>query len=96
MTFLFFTTLVLFLLLCVLLCFVILIQESKSLGLGASFGGDPGDSVFGTSTAAVLKKFTAYLAVIFVVACVLLSLWTSSMGRHKAQQIPASIEHVQG
>ena len=59
-----------FLGLCGLLCLVILIQESKSLGLGASFGGDSGDSVFGTSTAAVLKKFTAYLAVIFIVSCV--------------------------
>ena len=50
-------TLFLFIGLCALLCFVILIQESKSLGLGASFGGDAGDSLFGTSTASVLKKF---------------------------------------
>jgi preprotein translocase subunit SecG len=74
MTFIFYLALFLFIGLCALLCFVILIQESKSLGLGASFGGDPGDSVFGTSTADVLKKFTSYLAIIFMAACVLLSL----------------------
>ena len=68
-----YSALFVFLGLCALLCLVILIQESKSLGLGASFGGDAGDSVFGTSTAAVLKKFTAYLAVVFVISLILLS-----------------------
>ena len=95
MTFIYFLALALFIGLCALLCFVILIQESKSLGLGASFGGDPGDSVFGTSTADVLKKFTAYLAIIFMVACVLLSLWTGAMGRSKSRLMPTTIEEVQ-
>jgi preprotein translocase subunit SecG len=95
MTVLFYLVLFLFILLCALLCLVILIQESKSLGLGASFGGDPGDSVFGTSTADVLKKFTAYLAVVFMASCVLLSLWTGAMGRNKAHLVPTSIEQVQ-
>lgn len=95
MTFIFYLVLFLFIGLSALLCFVILIQESKSLGLGASFGGDPGDSVFGTSTADVLKKFTAYLAVIFMASCVVLSLWTGAMGRNKAHLIPSSIEEVQ-
>lgn len=81
MTILFYTTIFIFLLLSVVLSLVILVQESKSMGLGASFGGDPGDSVFGTSTAAVLKKFTAYLAVIFMASCVLLSIWSGSMGK---------------
>ena len=93
MTFAFYLTIFLFIALSILLCFVVLIQESKSLGLGASFGGDPGDSVFGTSTADVLKKFTAYLAVFFVIFCVLLSLWTNRIGRQSAApQIPFSIE----
>jgi preprotein translocase subunit SecG len=95
MTFIFYLALFFFLALCALLCLVILIQESKSLGLGASFGGDAGDSVFGTSTADVLKKFTAYLAVIFMLSCVLLSLWTGAMGRNKARLLPTTIEEVQ-
>lgn len=95
MTALFYTSLFLFIGLCALLCLTVLIQESKSLGLGASFGGDSGDSVFGTSTADVLKKFTAYLAGIFIIACVILSLWTGSMGRVKYQPIPPSIEEVE-
>lgn len=94
MTFLFYTAMILFVLVSVLLSFVILIQESKSMGLGASFGGDPGDSVFGTSTAAVLKKFTAYLAVIFMVACVVLSIWSGVVGS-SPKKAPVQIEDVQ-
>jgi len=81
MSFIYFTAIFLFMLLCVLLCFVILIQESKTTGLGASFGGDTGDSLFGASTADVLKKFTAWLAALFLISCVLLSLWTGALGR---------------
>ena len=73
-----------------MLCFVILIQESKSSGLGASFGGDSSDSLFGTSTADVLKKFTGWLAVVFLASCVLLSLWTSAMGRAPVQEVERS------
>lgn len=74
---------------------VILIQDSKSMGLGASFGGDSSDSVFGTSAADVLKKFTAYLAAIFMASCVVLSFWTGSIARSKAKSLPVSIEEVQ-
>ena len=96
MTFLYYLFIFLFIFVCFLLSFVILIQESKSLGLGASFGGDSSDSLFGTSTADVLKKFTAYLAVIFMIACIVLSLWTSTLGRSKITKLPTSIEETQG
>ena len=95
MTAFFYIVLFLFIALSALLCFVILIQESKSLGLGASFGGDSGDSLFGTSTASVLKKFTAYLAGIFLISCLILSLWTSAIGRAKTP-LNISIEEVSG
>lgn len=70
-----------------MLCFLILIQESKSTGLGASFGGDATESVFGTGTADVLKTFTAYLATIFLISCVVLSLWTQMMARSKSSGV---------
>lgn len=88
---LFYIALFLFMILCGLLCLVILVQESKSMGLGASFGGDAGESLFGTSTADVLKKFTAWLACIFLVSCVLLSVWSSALGRPQSKA-PISIE----
>lgn len=77
----------LFILLSIMLCFVILIQESKSTGLGASFGGEASDSIFGTSTADVLKQFTAYLAAAFFVGCIILSIWTTTLNRAKAPQV---------
>jgi preprotein translocase subunit SecG len=93
MTFLFYLTLFLFIGVCAVLCLVILVQESKSMGLGASFGGDAGESLFGTSTAAVLKKFTAWIGVVFVVACVLLSIWSSIIAK-KPASLPLSIEQT--
>lgn len=95
MTISFYFLIFLFLIVSVVLCFVILIQEAKSLGLGASFGGDTSDSLFGTSTAEVLKRFTAYLSGAFLIGCLLLSLWSASLGRRAAQQtsfVPVEIE----
>ena len=94
MTILFYTSIFLFLLLCLLLCLVILVQESKSMGLGASFGGDAGDSLFGTSTAQVLKKFTAVLGVIFMISCVVLSIWSAGISKKKAKP-PVQIEQME-
>lgn len=95
MTFMYYFAIALFLFLCILLCFVVLIQESKSTGLGASFGGDAGDSLFGTATADVLKKFTAWLALIFFVSCILLSLWTAALGRSKSRMTAYDIEQIE-
>lgn len=86
MTALFYILLMAFLLLCILLSFAILIQEAKSMGLGASFGGDTGDSLFGTSTAEVLKRFTAYLSGFFLLCCLVLSLWSAALGRSSSSE----------
>jgi len=94
MMFLFYFSVIAFMILCVVVCLVVLVQESKSMGLGASFGGDPGESLFGTSTADVLKKITSWLAIIFIVACLLLSFWTGKLGRGKSIVEPPSIERT--
>lgn len=51
------------------------------MGLGSSFGVDSGDSVFGVSTPDVLKKATTWLAVVFCVGCLVLSLVTNRLGQ---------------
>lgn len=89
-------SLILFLILCFVLCVSILVQESKSLGLGASFGGDAGDSLFGTSTAEVLKKFTAWLGVAFLALCILLSIASETISKTSKEPIPYSIEEEVG
>lgn len=94
MTALFYVFILLFMLLCVVLCFVVLIQEAKSLGLGASFGGDAGDSLFGTATADILKQFTGYVTGAFLISCLILSFWTGSLGRKSEGNVRASVESV--
>ncbi len=84
---LFYLAIITFFLLCTALAFLILIQESKSLGFGASFGGDVGGSLFGTSTPQVLKKMTGWLAVIFFVGCLILSYWSAGMSH---SEVPAA------
>lgn len=96
MTTLYILTIIIFLLLSFVLCTVILMQESKSGGLGTMLGGDPTQSVFGTATADVLKTFTGYLTFFFLTLCVILSLWTASLGR-STNGLPAyDVEQVQG
>jgi len=95
---LYFITIFAFIFVCFILCSVIMMQESKSGGLGSSFGGggnDPTDSAFGTATAEVLKKFTGYLSAVFLGLCILLSLWTSSMGRAQSGPSPLEIESIE-
>lgn len=94
MTFLYYLFLTIFLIFSIFTCLIILMQEAKSLGLGASFGGDSGDSLFGTSTAEVLKKFTAYLITFFMIGCVILSLWTANIGRKRNPIEPIQSEEV--
>ncbi len=90
---LFYVAIIAFFLLCVSLAFLILIQESKSLGFGASFGGDAGSSLFGTSTPQVLKKMTAWFAVIFFVGCLALSYWSAGLS-HREIPVTTYIEEA--
>ena len=94
-SFFYFMTIAFFLLLAILLCALIYIQEGKGGGLGAAFGGEAQDSLFGTSTADILKTITGYMATVFLVFCVLLSLWTSSMGRSQQINDESVIEELQ-
>jgi preprotein translocase subunit SecG len=91
-TVIYYIVIAIFLFVCLLLCGVVMMQESKSSGLGASFGGDSGDSLFGTATADVLKRITGWLALAFMAGCVILSLWTSAMNVASSGPLPTVIE----
>jgi preprotein translocase subunit SecG len=58
---------------CVLMCLVILMQRSKQEGLGAAFGGGLTESVWGAQTSNVLVKGTVWMAVIFFVLSISLA-----------------------
>lgn len=84
----------LFVFICLFLCFLILIQDSQSSGLGSTFGGgQAADSMQHVSAAQVLKKFTAWLVAFFFISCLIMSFWTASLGRHSiAMQANQTVE----
>ncbi|MCE0484745.1 MAG: preprotein translocase subunit SecG [Methylacidiphilales bacterium] len=59
--------LVLFVIDCILMGLVILMQRSKQEGLGAAFGGGFTESVWGAQTSQVLVKATAWFAALFFI-----------------------------
>jgi preprotein translocase subunit SecG len=76
--------LVFFLIISLLLCTLVLIQESKSMGLGGAFGSsDSSNSLFGTTTAEIVKKITAWFIGLFLVTGLTLSLWTNCLGKRE-------------
>lgn len=62
----------------VLLIGVILIQKSKSQGMGMAFGGNVGESIFGAQMGNVLTKTTVILAIVFFVNTTFLAMLYSS------------------
>ena len=66
---------------CFLLGGVILLQKPKDGGLGVSFGGGMGESLFGAQMGNVLTKGTVILAVIFLLNTLILSRLTSGSGK---------------
>ena len=51
---------------CLLLIGLVLLQKSKSEGLGMAFGAGAGESLFGARAGNVLSKATVVLAIIFM------------------------------
>ena len=67
-------------LLAVLMTFVILMQRPKSEGLGAAFGGGVTENIFGAQTTNVLTTATTWLASIFFIVVLLLSILYAHRG----------------
>ncbi|MCF7849702.1 MAG: preprotein translocase subunit SecG [Kiritimatiellales bacterium] len=57
---------------CLLLSGIILLQKSKSEGLGMAFGSGMGESLFGARAGNVLTKGTVLLSIVFIVNTVVL------------------------
>jgi preprotein translocase subunit SecG len=56
-----------FVVVCILMSMIILMQRPKNEGLGAAFGSGTTDQLFGARTTNVLQKATVYLATLFFV-----------------------------
>ena len=65
--------LVVFVVVCLLMTLIILMQRPKQEGLGAAFGANVTDQVFGARTTNVLQRGTVYLGSLFFVLAMTLS-----------------------
>lgn len=75
---------------CLLLIGVILLQQSKSQGMGLAFGGGMGESLFGSRAGNVLTKITVILALVFLANTTILGImYTSGEERSLVESAPA-------
>jgi preprotein translocase subunit SecG len=65
--------LVVFVIVCLLMTLLVLMQRPKQEGLGAAFGGGVTDQVFGARTTNVLQRGTVYLASLFFLLSLVLA-----------------------
>lgn len=61
---------------------VILLQKSKSEGLGMAFGAEMGESIFGARASNVLVKVTIWLGTIFILNTVILAMIYANTSHH--------------
>lgn len=66
--------LVIFVIVCLLMTLLILMQRPKQEGLGAAFGGGVTDQVFGARTTNVLQRGTVYLGSLFFLLALILAI----------------------
>lgn len=76
--------LVVFVIVCLLMALLILMQRPKQEGLGAAFGGGVTDQVFGARTTNVLQKGTVYLGSMFFLLSLTLAILIGKQSQQKS------------
>ncbi len=82
-------TLVIFVIVCLLMTLLILMQRPKQEGLGAAFGGGVTDQVFGARTTNVLQKGTVYLGSMFFILSLALAVMIGQNNKSISMVTPA-------
>ena len=80
--------LVLFVIVCLLMTLLILMQRPKQEGLGAAFGGGVTDQVFGARTTNVLQRGTVYLGSMFFLISLALAVLISAKNKNTTLVTP--------
>ncbi len=73
---------------CSLLLLLVLMQRPKQEGLGASFGAQMTDQVFGSQTSDVLKKGTVFFGALFFILCFALSILMNARFQKSKSDLP--------
>ena len=74
---------------CLVLIGLILLQKSKSEGLGLAFGAGAGESLFGARAGNVLSKATVVIGIIFMANTLLLGALFAQKDKTLMEQAPA-------
>jgi len=74
---------------CLLLIGLVLLQKSKSEGLGLAFGAGAGESLFGARAGNVLSKATVVLGIVFMANSLLLGVLFAQKDKTLMEQAPA-------
>lgn len=80
----------LFVIVCLLMSLLILMQRPKQEGLGAAFGGGVTDQVFGARTTNVLQRGTVYLASLFFILSLTLAVLIGHQNKKPSMVKPES------
>ncbi|MEN9991717.1 MAG: preprotein translocase subunit SecG [Verrucomicrobiota bacterium] len=87
---------VIYVFVCVLMVFLVLMQRPKQEGLGAAFGASTTDQLFGARTTNVLQRGTVYLSVLFFVLTLTLAILIQKKNRGtslaKAEEPAAEVQ----
>src|SRR5262245_32706903 len=79
---------ILFVIVCLLLIFMVVITPSQSEGLAGAFGGMGSDTFFGTKAGQHINRFTIGLAVSFLVLAVLINVYATRRATQAAPLVP--------
>ncbi len=74
---------------CLLLIGLVLLQKSKSEGLGMAFGAGAGESLFGARAGNVLSKATVVLGIIFMANTLVLGVLFAQKDKTLVAGVPA-------
>jgi preprotein translocase subunit SecG len=88
--FIFYTSLTLYIVMCVFLILLVLIQKGRGGGLSSAFGGSGGNTAFGTKTGDVLTWATSIVFGIFLLLAVFLNLVANDIGVPSARAASSS------
>ena len=81
MSFLFYTTIAMFIFVCLFMILLILIQKGRGGGLASAFGGAGGNTAFGSKTGDVLTWATSVVFGVFLLLAVALNLFADARNR---------------
>jgi len=92
LSFFFYLTMVSFIVVCVFLMLLVLIQKGRGGGLASAFGGSGGNTAFGSKTGDVLTWATSVLFGVFLLLAIGLSLLAESVSNPQPQRTSPPIQ----